>query len=308
MMFTSIVIEGATYQPETTLLLGSFHIVPATEEKGALRVNECRVVLVSEKQLKEIASEAQLFVFCYQFLLLRTDAYYFFSLPDNPKCSTEDEVELSTVIKKYEGHGACEINFDEIDFFYTDLPVKINFKKFYNQFSEKYTADDGFRNVIDLYLYTVGSKPKFYNNVFQKISQLQTIFETISGTPEQKEMACGKPHLTEEWRLFLTRKLKELGMLDDEEINFAIKIKNTLNWSARVGYIHRSEHMDTWQKTMEELRSGSLYGGQSEYTTDLKKVLDGSFKPDDWTGMDWDNIYFVYQILVKRLIFLKYLS
>ena len=306
MNFTCIEIRGAIYQPENIFPLGNFQIIPATEKKRSLEVKECKVIFISEKQINEIELEAQLFIFCYQFLFLRTDVYYFFSLAEHSNVFYEDGKDITTVAKKIESNGFYKINFEEIDIFYTNLPIKINFRKFHNQFSEKYNRDNKFKNIMDLYLYTVGSKSKLYNNIFQKISQLQTIFETILGKPEEEFLACGQKHSKETWDQFITKKLIEKGITDKNEIDLIIKIKKILNWSARVKYTHYSQQLNTWQKTIEEIKTSNPYNGKSEYTTDLKKILDNTLKIEDWTGLDWENVYFLYQTIIKQLLFLEY--
>jgi len=305
MDFTCIEIKGAAYQPLNIFPLGSFQIIPATEDNGVLKIEELKIILISEKQMKDLRLEVKLFVFCYQFLFLVSDVYYFCSLPGNPITFSESSRDINDASKKYKRSGPHKVNFNKIDIFYTKLSNKIKFQVFYKEFSEKYLKNDSFKNIIDLYLYTIGSKPKFYDNIFQKISQLQTIFETILGTPEEEVLSCGKRHYKEDWKPFLTKKLKEKG-ISNEEANLIIKIKNILNWSARVKYTHYSKQLSTWQKTLEEIKTGNLHEGKSEYTTDFEKIMNKTLKTKNWTGLDWENVYYLYQTIVKQLIFQEY--
>jgi hypothetical protein len=143
---------------------------------------------------------------------------------------------------------------------------------------------------------------------FKKISQLQTIFETMLGTPEEEIQSCGKKHFKEEWKPFLIQKLKEKGIEDENDIGLIIKIKNILNWSARVKYTHYSKQLNTWRKTLEEIRYGTHFSGESEYTTNFDDILNNTLKVKDWAGIDWYNVCFLYQAIIKQLIYLEYLN
>ena len=146
-----------------------------------------------------------------------------------------------------------------------------------------------------------------YNNLFQKISQLQTVFETILGRPEQEIQSCGKEHNKEDWKSFLTRELKKKGIENENEINLIIKIKNTLNWSARVKYTHYAQQLNTSQLFMKDIKNGR-FNSQSTYTTNFENILNGKLKEKDWAGIDWENVYYFYQTIIKRLIYIEYLK
>ncbi len=256
--------------------------------------------------------ESKIFIFFYQFLFLRSDVYYCSSLNHDFPYFVESGKDIRKIAdnihNKYETGRLLNISFAEIDSFYTELPCKINFAKFYSHFTKKYDKDDNFRNIIDLFLYTIGSKHKYYNNIFQKISQLQTIFETILGTPEEEIQSCGKKHFKEDWKPFLARKLKEKGIGDDKNIDLIIKIKNKLNWSARVKYTHYSKQLDTWKKTLEEIKYGTHFSEKSEYKTNFDDILSNTLKVKDWAGIDCDSVYYLYQVIIKQLIFLECFS
>ncbi len=240
MELTCIEVEGALYQPDKIIALESFWIIPATKKAGALKLEQCKVIFASHMNKRDILPELNLFIFCYQFLFLRSAMYFYCSIQQSLSIFKETGTDINEIaekiFKKYETGGGLKLSFDEIDTFHSQLPNKINFTEFHKCFIKKYNENDNFRNIIDLFLYTIRSKPKYYDNIFQKVSQLQTIFETIMGKPEQVEQACGNKHNKEDWKTFLTRELKKKGIENENEINLIIKIKNTLNWSARVKY------------------------------------------------------------------------
>ena len=310
MDFTCIEIEGALYSPESVFSVGSFWIIPATSNAGALSLRDCKVFLVSQMSKEDLLQEVNRFIFCYQFLFLRSEVYFCCSLQQSFSTFIESGEDIHEIVdkiyKKYGTGGPLQLAFNEIGTFHTQLPDKINFVEFYSCFLKKYNEDDNFRNIIDLFLYTIGSKPKFYNNIYQKISQLQTILETIVGKPEEGKQACGKNHLKEEWKPFLTRKFGDRGF-ENNDIDLMVKIKTTLSRAARVKYTHFSKQLNTWQKSLEELKTGSQFmNGKSEYTTNFNDILDNTLKVKDWSSLDWDNVYNLYQVIVKRLIYSEY--
>lgn len=198
-----------------------------------------------------------------------------------------------------------EIDFNQIDTFHTGLFHAVNFKKNYDYFIEQYKKDEKFKDIVRLFLYTTGSKHKLYDNIFQKIAQLQTIFETLLGQPKSEQcLTCERDRYVEEWRAFLSRTLKEKGIADEKYITLIIKIKNTLH-SARCKYVHRSDHLNIRQKYIEEIKTGH-YSGQSEYTTNFDDILKKDAK--NWASIDWENAYRLYQHIVKQLIYLEYLN
>ena len=231
MDFTCIEIEGALYSPESVFSVGSFWIIPATSNAGALSLRDCKVFLVSQMSKEDLLQEVNRFIFCYQFLFLRSEVYFCCSLQQSFSTFIESGEDIHEIVdkiyKKYGTGGPLQLAFNEIGTFHTQLPDKINFVEFYSCFLKKYNEDDNFRNIIDLFLYTIGSKPKFYNNIYQKISQLQTILETIVGKPEEEKQACGKNHLKEEWKPFLTRKFGDRGF-ENNDIDLMVNFKTAV--------------------------------------------------------------------------------
>lgn len=311
MDLTCIELGGALYQPEKIISLDNIWIIPATKNAGALELGQCKLILASQMNKKDMLPKVNLFIFCYQLLFLRSAIYFYCSLQQSLLTFVESGKDINEIadkiFKKYETGGFLKLSFDEIDTFHTQLPNKINFSKFHNCFITKYNKDDNFRNIIDLFLYTIGSKPKYYDNIFQKVSQLQTIFEAILGKPEQEVQACGKEHNKEDWKPFLIRKLQEKGIESKNEIDLIIKIKSILNWSARVKYTHDAKQLNTWHKTLEEIKAGTHFSGKSEYTTNFDDIVNNTLKVKDWAGIDWENVYYLYQIIIKQLIYLEYL-
>jgi hypothetical protein len=311
MKFKCIEIQGALYQPEHILSLGKFWTISATKNAAALPLEEFKVILASKMGKLDILTEVKRFILCYQYLFLRSEVYSVCSLQKDFPSFIENGKDINDIAdkiyKKYGADGPIKLAFNDIDTFHTQLPDKISFVEFYNCFIKKYCEDDNFRNIIDLFLYTIGSKPKYYNNLFQKISQLQTVFETILGRPEQEIQSCGKKHNKENWKSFLTRELIKKGIENENEINLIIKIKNTLNWSARVKYTHYAQQLNTSQLFMKDIKNGR-FNGQSTYTTNFENILNGKLKEKDWAGLDWENVYSFYQTIIKRLIYIEYLK
>ncbi|MBI5056506.1 MAG: hypothetical protein HZB61_07830 [Nitrospirae bacterium] len=126
------------------------------------------------------------------------------------------------------------------------------------------------------------------------------------GAPDQEVKACGKKHNKEDWGPFLTRKLKEKEIENENEISLIIKIKNTLNWSARVKYTHYSQQLNTFQTFIDDIKAGR-FNGKSTYTTNFEDILNGTLKANDWAGIDWENVYYLYQTIIKKLIYIEYL-
>ncbi|MBI5056507.1 MAG: hypothetical protein HZB61_07835 [Nitrospirae bacterium] len=155
MELNCIEVTGALYQPDKAIELKNFWIIPATKKVGALKLSQCKLIIASEMNNKEIRPRLNLFIFCYQFLFLRSDIYFFSSIQQGLSIFKETGANINEVTeklcKKYETGGGLKISFDEIDTFHSQLPNKINFTEFHNCFIKKYNEDDNFRNIIDLF-------------------------------------------------------------------------------------------------------------------------------------------------------------
>ncbi|MBU2523603.1 hypothetical protein KKG71_00215 [Patescibacteria group bacterium] len=304
MSLICIEVEGATYEPENIFQINDFFVIPATKNSSVLEGRDQKLILVFNKK-----REDKNFIFCYQFLFLKSNIYYYCSLPGKPiEFNKEDSID--DISKEYEPTGGFKINFNKIDIFHTSLPKEIDFNDFYNKFSEKYREDENFKNIIDLFLYTIGSKNKFYDNIFQKIAQLQTIFETLTGKPGSEPCAkCKRDKYNEDWGEFLKRKLTEKGLTNEDENSLIIKIKTMLNRGSRVKYIHHSAQLNTWQKTIEEIKTGNCHHKDKQtYTTNFEDILKEELKIDEWSALDWENVFSLYQTIIKRIIFSEYLN
>jgi len=308
--YKCIELEGAIYQPKDSLRFINYWIIPACKNSAALSTKDCKLVLVAEEKTKNIETSIYFFVLCYQLLFLKSDIYNLYDTEPKPKEFIEsgqniNEIEQNIRVRYGSGIAPLAIDFNQIDSFHTGLPHPVKFKSIYDHFVEEYEKDEDFRNIITLFLFTVGTKYKLYRNIFQKISQLQTIYETILGVPNSKQCdKCGKDRYIETWQNFQKRRLKEKGIEDKKDIDLIIKIKNTLNNVARVKYIHSSQGLDTWQKLLREITDGTHSRGNSVYSTNLNNIL--SVDSNKWTSIDWDNIYIFYQYIVKLLIYLEY--
>ena len=310
MNYKCIELEGAIYQPKDLLQFKDYWIIPACNKSAALSMKDCKLVFVAEEKTKNIETSIYFFVLCYQFLFLKSDIYHSYDTEPNPKEFIENgqninEIEQKIRIRYGSEVGSLVIDFNQIDSFHTGLPHPVKFRSIYDHFVEECEKDEDFRNIITLLLYTVGTKHKMYRNIFQKISQLQTIYETILGEPKRERcVGCGIDRYIETWQNFQKRRLKEKGIEDEKDIDLIIKIKDTLNHVARVKYIHRSQGLDTWRKLLQEISNGTHFHSNSPYKTNLEDILSVDY--DKWAAIDWDNIYIFYQYIVKLLIYLEY--
>jgi hypothetical protein len=46
-----------------------------------------------------------------------------------------------------------------------------------------------------------------------------------------------------------------------------------------------SKQLNTWGKTLEEIRYGTHFSGESEYTTNFDDILNNTLKVKDWAGI-----------------------
>lgn len=279
MTFSCIEMEGILYQPEIPFQLNNFFAIPATNDSLVSEYDNQKIILISEDKIK-----GTYFIFCYQFLFSMSTVYYNCSLPGKPRFF-EENGDINDIVKKYKLDGGFKINFNEIDTFYTGLPDKIKFEKFFNDFVIEYEKNGGFKNIIDLFLYAIGHNStfgtghKFYDNIFQKITQLQTIFETITGNPEEEMcLVCERNKYTESWEDFLTKKLGSIGITDQNEIDLIIKIKTLLNKESRVKYVHNSAQLDIRRKIWEDIKNNN-----NHY---LKDFLNEALKTKEWSALD----------------------
>ena len=306
-------LQGATYQPKDSLKFNDYWIIPAWKNASVWQTTDSKLVFVAEEKVANTEDLVYFFVLCYQFIFLHSDIYHFYNSWLNPKVFTENgqnfnEIEQKIRIRYSSSDVGCLApDFNQIDIFHTGLPHSVNFKYIHDHFVELYQKDMKFKNIITLFLDTVGTKHRLYDNIFQQISQLQIIFETILGVPATTKCdACGTDRYVETWTEFQKKRLKEIGIEDDESIELFSKIKTTLNTVARVKYIHRSLSLNPWSKYLQELTDGRHKDGKSEYSSDLKHIL--SIESDKWTAVDWNNIYYAYQHFVKLLIYFEYFT
>jgi len=302
-------LKGAIYQPERVLKLDDILIFPATENKSVLEIHDSKLICVIPENINN--NLVGFFVFTYQFIFSKSYIYYLYSIPNEPNIffeSTSCVAEIERIInEKFQSGGPLKIDFEKIDSFHSNISEDLDFKVIFNRLIEKYNEDNKFRDIIDLYLYTAGSHNKLYDNLFQKIAQLQTIFESIIGKPEEERKCCGFNHYKETWRSFIDRRIKEIGITDEKFIELTIKIKSELN-SARIKYVHDSQQYNTWKETIKEMQSGSSNNGDSSYTTKIQDILNNTLKVKDWRSLDWQNVYLFYQLIIKQLIYFEFLK
>ena len=108
---------------------------------------------------------------------------------------------------------------------------------------------------------------------------------------------------------FEEAELTEKGLTNEDENSLIIKIKTMLNRGSRVKYIHHSAQLNTWQKTIEEIKTGNCHHKDKHtYTTNFEDILKEELKIDEWSALDWENVFSLYQTIIKRIIFSEYLN
>ena len=212
-------LQGATYQPKDSLKFNDYWIIPAWKNASVWQTTDSKLVFLAEEKTANIEDSIYFFVLCYQFIFLRSDIYHYYNAGLNPKGFAENGENFKEIEQKIRMRytssdvGCLAPDFNQIDIFHTGLPHPVNFKYIYDHFVELYEKDGIFKDVITLFLDTVGTKHRVYDNIFQQISQLQIIFETILGMPETTKCeACGRIRYVETWTEFQKKKLKEQGI------------------------------------------------------------------------------------------------
>ncbi len=320
MNFRCLELEDCLYQPQNTIQIREYWIIPLGLTEPIPSTKNFKVVMVQNKPRRKIRDDTYFFVMTYQFLFTNSGIYSFYASPHNQnefEISGQNISEIELEVKKRYNSIPQHIvrDFKKIDASSTGLPIKVDFEAINNRIKENCEKDEKFKDIITLFLHTVSYKDPLYDNLFQKISQLQTIFETIMGKPPEKMCPeCKINRYEEKWPSYITRRLKEKGIRHEKDIEFVINIKDFLNRYARVKYVHYSRQFDPWQETREafenppsfKMMSGTNQSGQSTYTTDVVKCIEK--KPEELASIDWMNICGTYQYIVKLLIFLEYMS
>lgn len=303
MNFKCIELEGCLFQPKSIIEFNNYWIIPACKKANTLTPKDWKVILSYNDQIKiNENKQINFFVFCYQFLFPMISIYSWYSTAQNFNsffisslniCDVEKEIK-----RRYATQGGITIDFNRISACYTNLPDEINFKSFHDKFVDRYESEIKFKEIIMLFLYTIGFKHKLYDNVLQKIAQLQTIFETLLGKPETDKCdKCGMEKNLKAWDQYLGEKLNEYNIIKREDINLIIKVKKTLNQIARIKYIHSSSYLNTSEKMITDLISGRfdkiVYPASVYYVPDLDKILDK--KHNEWLAYDWEYIFNIYQ-------------
>jgi hypothetical protein len=312
-------LQGAMHQPKELLEIANCWIIPACKGGPVLAMPDFKLVFVCQEDNRKGNKDLEeyLFVHCYQFLFCRySDVYWFYSLrranhPESFVLSGTDISDIETQIRNKYGYQEIptfSIDFTNIDSDYkTWLPIAVvNFQDFYGQFSALYKKDKEFKEIVTLFCETINGLRPLYNNILQQIAQLHTIFDTIVGIPKTSKCSvCGLDKHVEDWDVFIGKRLKEYGFIDPDVISLIIKIRKTLNKAARVKYVHHSNYYNP-RDPRNLIAEFSANEGNSSYTTDIHQVLNK--QSNSWKAIDWENILFVYLLLERNLIYLKYFA
>lgn len=307
MNFRCSELQGAIHQPNKLLELDNCWIIPACKDSPVLTMPDCKLVFVYEDGVRKEngALEEYLFVHCYQFLFCRHSfMYWSYSLRQanhsgSLVLSGTDINNIEKQIRNKYGqqHAALSIDFTNIESpFKTFLPTPVNFQVFYGKFTELYKKDEGFKEIITLFCETINGLKPLYNNVLQQIAQLQTIFETIIDKPKG---------LKEKWAIFLKKRLKDYGITNQDDISLIIKINKTLNDVARIKYVHHSDYYNP-RDPHNMIADLQATEGNSSYSSDTHAILNK--QPESWKAIDWENLYSIYMVLVRNLIYYKYFT
>jgi hypothetical protein len=324
MKFVCSELQGASHQPKIPLEIDNCWVVPSFSDGPVLTESDCRLVFVHDEATDEdkAASVEYYFVHCFQFLFCRySRVYRHYSLrhmnPPQPfVLEGEDIGVIERQIRKrfvqhdfglpigYEGVAVNQSrDFANIPSPYgTLLPSSVNFVKLYAEFRKLCENDVEFREIVTLFCETVDGPRSLYNNILQHIAQLQTICDTMLGEPKKSRCShCKQDTNVESWDAFLGKRLRELGIKDPEEILLVAKVRKTLNRPARVQYIHYSRYLNPWDlRNMDK----NIRTGESAYEFDLDDVF--KTETSSWRPLDWANLYDLYVVLVRNLIFAKY--
>ena len=309
-------LQGALYQPKEFVEIDDCWVISACKDSPLLTVSDLKLIFVHRGELKNSKGPLveYLFVYCYQFLFcLHSHMYKYYSLRllNNNKPFILNGVDISDVEKQVKvQHTQKDTslikNFAELPGEYcTLLPSVVNFKEFYGKFKDLFTNDKQFKEIVTLYCETTNGLSPLYDNVLQKMAQLQTIFETLIGVPSSTKCGlCGTDHYNEDWETFLGRQLKEYGITNLDDIHLIVKIKTTLNKIARVKYVHYAKYFNPneLQNIAMEIRDGKY----SDNNISVNQILET--KPELWRIIDWNNVYMAYSVLVRNLMYLKNFS
>ncbi len=312
MNFRCSELQGAIHQPKELLELDKCWIIPASKGGPVQTPPDCRLIFVYQEDMAEGALVEYLFVHCYQFLFFRySDVYRLYSLRQLNRSgpfvlSGTDISDVEKQIRNKYGQQDTELSrdFTNIDSQYnTLLPHPVDFQEFYGEFVELYRKNNEFKEIVTLFCETVNSPRPLYNNVLQQIAQLQTIFETLIGNPKSLSCRyCGMSHYIEDWNAFLEKRLKRYGITDPDDISLITKVKKTLNKVARTKYVHHSDYYNPneLRNIVADMQTDEL----SDYQFDINQVL--AKHPKYWRTIDWENVYAIYQVCVRNLIYSKY--
>jgi hypothetical protein len=99
--------------------------------------------------------------------------------------------------------------------------------------------------------------------------------------------------------------LREYGIINPDDIFLITKIRKTLNKVARVKYVHHSDYYNP-HDPRNILTSKSNNEVPTNNNLGIAQILNKPVKT--WTGIEWLNVYSIYEVIVQNLIYLKYFA
>jgi len=309
-------LMGALYQPKSIIGIDNCWVIPAYKDGAAVHSTDCKLIFTYQENMgkREGALTEYHFVNCYQFIFCHlSHVYWYYSLRylNNIKPFVLTGIDINDIEKQVRNkYGQLNTNilkdFTNLENEYcTRLPNVINFLEFYKKFNNLYIKNAQFKEIIMLFCDTNNGLTPIYNNILQKIAQLQTIFETLIGVPKTLKCGnCGMSHYIENWNTFLDGRLKDYGITEPDDIQMITKIKGALNEIARVKYVHASKYFDPSSPyiIIKDIKKNE----QSDNNPSIKQIME--MNPSSWSSINWLNIYDFYLVLVRNLIYLKYLK
>ena len=319
MKFKCSELQGAGFQPQEILKLDNCWIIPAFKASPVLFAADEKLFFVYQEDSAKgnEAIEEYCFVHFYQFTfcnyckIYRQYSLRLLNRSESFVLNGEDISDIEKIIwAKYVLQDqdkemlvyakAFTKDFTKIESPYGSwLPRIENFQEFYEKFSDLFRTDEEFKGIVTLFCETINGIKILYDNIFQKIAQLQTIAEMLLGRPTQIYCKhCESAHNNEPWDDFLVKKLEQYD-ISEQEKRLIIEVKMALN-NARVKFVHNAKYYNPNERRNLFIDNDKI----AEANLSIEQILET--KTADWLSLNWINAYQFYLVAVRNLVYLKY--